>query len=903
MDTRIPASQSSPPPPHRPTDPHPARPLRRARSWLPDSITDNHFLIILSVLVGLGGGLGAVAFRWLINQFQQLFMVEGRQLLGHPYLLPLIPAAGMLIVAFIVLRWAREARGHGVPEVMAAVATKDGRIRPRVAIVKSLASAICIGSGGSVGREGPIVQIGSALGSSLGQLCGIDGRHLRILVGCGAAAGISGTFNAPIAGALFALEVILGDFTITAFSPIVISSVLATALTRFMLGNEPAFLVPSYQMVSPYELLYYLALGALGAVAAVGFTRFLYRMEDLFDAMKIPEHLKAVGGGLAVGITGLFLPQVFGVGYETITDALHNNIGLTLFGVLLVAKFLATSVTLAAGGSGGIFAPSLFMGAMLGGAFGMAVNALTPGLTAAPGAYALVGMGVFVAGTTHAPLTAILILFELTDDYRIILPLMLATTVAALVARWVFCESIYTLKLSRRGLSISNGIDVSVLETLRVRDIINSDYMAVHADASLGRLVQLLRSSEQTDFPVVDEDRKLCGTVLFQDLRAVMGDRDLYDVLLVTDFMQPTAPCIELDRSLLVAYRLFSRSDIHDLPVVASASDRRLLGTVTRCAVTERYDQVVHRRMEVSADKSAAPIPLAPAPVLADPAAPPAAGGRSKLGAWWRRRMAGPELVHAATGGQLYAVTEMLSEGNDPDQRDTDGNTPLTAAALQGDVRIVNRLKAAGADLEAANKWGWTALMAAALRGHAHVARVLLAAGAEPNMRDHTGATPLHRATSKGFMDVVAVLLEGGARPDLADRRGTVPLLMAVNGDYETILRLLIRAGAGVQRADQAGVTPLMRAAQRGHVTMVDALLDAGADSNIEDAQGNTPLHAAADQGCVEIVELLLDADANPQARDDHGRSPLLRAERKGHADVVQLLAATGRVNAVIGVG
>ena len=574
-----------------------SRAARQARAWLVRNISETHFLIILAVIIGLGGGLGAVGFRWLIGAFRELFLVKGAALLGHRYLLPLIPAAGGLLVGILVLRWAREARGHGVPEVMAAVATEDGRIRPRVAIIKSLASALCIGSGGSVGREGPIVQIGSALGSTIGQLFGLNDQRLKILVGCGAAAGIAATFNAPIAGVIFALEVILGDFTITAFSPIIISSVLATALARSVLGNEPAFIVPMYQTFSPYELGYYAILAVLGGAAAVGFTRILYWMEDRFDDWTISEYAKPVIGGLLVGGIGIYFPQVFGVGYEAITDVVHNRTGLGLILILFVAKFLATSFTLGSGGSGGIFAPSLFLGATLGGIFGNAVHALTPGVATEPGAYALVGMAVFVAGTTHAPLTAMLILFELTDDYKIILPLMLATTISTLIAKWLYAESIYTLKLSRRGLHISQGIDLSVLQSIHVRDILSPDFPSVSMNTSLGDVVHLLEEDGYTDFPVVDNGGDLRGVVSFHDIRPVMMRGELHPLLLAVDMMREDAPAVTSDASLLEALNLFSQSDIHNLPVVEDTPQKRLVGMITRSALMERYDQEIRKQM------------------------------------------------------------------------------------------------------------------------------------------------------------------------------------------------------------------------------------------------------------------------------------------------------------------
>ncbi|MFQ6042508.1 MAG: chloride channel protein, partial [Candidatus Poribacteria bacterium] len=307
--------------------------LRATKLLLSLRLGEDTFLYILAALIGVGGGFGAVLFRWLIGVKHFLFLRRGQILLSthsnFPWLLPILPALGGLCVGMLTYFLAREAKGHGVPEVMDAIIQKGGVIRPIVVIVKTLASAICIGSGGSVGREGPIVQIGSAFGSSIGQFFRISTQKIRILVACGAAAGISATFNAPIAGLLFALEIILGEFAIRIFTPIVVSSVLAAVTARMILGNELAFSVPAYQLVHPIELGHYIVLGLVLGVLAVIFTKTLYKVEDLFDEMPIPEYLKPVIGGLIIGAMGIFAPHslnndpaFFGVGYEAITDAL-----------------------------------------------------------------------------------------------------------------------------------------------------------------------------------------------------------------------------------------------------------------------------------------------------------------------------------------------------------------------------------------------------------------------------------------------------------------------------------------------------------------------------------------------------------------------------------------------------
>ena len=442
-------------------------------------VTNEHAIMaILAAIVGLAGGFGAIGFRYLIGFFQTVSYGSAGNLLELALSTPwyfrvCIPALGGLVVGPVVYFLAREAKGHGVPEVMEAVTLRSGIIRKRVVFIKCIVSAVCIGTGGSVGREGPIVQIGSAIGSSIGQVLRISADRIRTLVGCGAAAGIAATFNAPIAGSMFALEIILGDFGLATFSPIVISSVAATVVSRHFLGDFPAFIVPAYELISAWELPLYVILGLFCALVAVAFTTALYGAEDIFDKLRMPEYLKAVLGGLILGIMGLLFPHILGVGYPAIDLSLMQKLSLWVLFLLVVFKILSTSVTIGSGGSGGIFAPSLFLGAMAGGFFGTAVHHIFPEVTASPGAYSIVGMGAVVSGTTHGPLSAILILFEMTGDYKIILPLMIACIVGCLASGQILKDSIYTLKLARRGVNIRAGKEVSVLRSISVKDVMN----------------------------------------------------------------------------------------------------------------------------------------------------------------------------------------------------------------------------------------------------------------------------------------------------------------------------------------------------------------------------------------------------------------------------------------------
>lgn len=345
-------------------------------------IPESGIIILTALIVGIGAGLGAVVFRRLIGWIYRLSFVSIAGFLEpiSPFQYILIPAVGGLIVGLLIYNFAHEAKGHGVPEVMEAVALRGGRIRPRVALVKALASSVCIGTGGSVGREGPIAQIGSALGSTVGQLLNLSDERVRNLVACGAAGGIAATFNAPIAGSLFALEVILGQFHATYFGAVVVSAVTADVIAQYFEGNLRAFVVPAYTLVSPWELVFYAILGVIAAVGAVFFSRSLYASEDLFEKLHLPEYIKPALGGALLGVIGILtfkaggVPRIFGVGYESITESLSNNFTIQITFSLLLLKMLATLLTLGSGGSGGVFAPSLFMGAMLGATFGQIVN-------------------------------------------------------------------------------------------------------------------------------------------------------------------------------------------------------------------------------------------------------------------------------------------------------------------------------------------------------------------------------------------------------------------------------------------------------------------------------------------------------------------------------------------------
>jgi len=566
------------------------------------------FLLVLAALIGVAGGYGAILFRYLIILVNHLAFPGG---IGPDqlsqidwYWLVLPPAAGGLVVGPLIYFLSREAKGHGVPEVMDACANHGGRIRPRVAAVKILASAVSIGTGGSVGREGPIVQIGSAVGSSAGQLFGFSGERLKVLVATGAAAGIAATFNAPIAGVLFAIEIILGRGTVRTFSPLVVGSVIATVVARQHLGNFPAFQVAPHDLVSIWELPLYVLLGGAAAVVGVIFIKGLYSLEDLWEWFPIPDWLKAVFGGAVIGGVAIFLPQIMGVGYEHIERVLNWNknvlpLDMGFLGFLLllvVAKIFTTGTTIGSGGSGGIFAPSLFIGACLGGAFGLLANALLPAdMVASPSAYALVAMGAVVAATTHAPLTAILIVFELTDRHTIILPLMLSCILSHFIATRLSRESIYTLKLVRRGSRFAAGTEVEIMTGTQVSTLIHPVGKTLSPSTPLSEIVELVLSGKHLQQYVTDNSGRLLGIITMENVASIIRDEvSLSQLLVAQDMMRPPVSTVTPDETLDHCMLLFSRHHLEELPVVDAGG--HLVGWICQADAIALYNREVLRR-------------------------------------------------------------------------------------------------------------------------------------------------------------------------------------------------------------------------------------------------------------------------------------------------------------------
>jgi len=450
-----------------------------------------------------------------------------------------------------------------------------------------LASALCIGAGGSVGREGPIVQIGSALGSITGQVMRLSDEQLRLLVACGAAGGISATFNAPIAGVFFALELILRDFQTRSFGLVVLSSVTADAIGRAAFGPHPFLSLPSFNFTSPAELLLYAVLGVLAAVVGLLFVKVLYAGEDVSDRLwdGRPDWLRPAVGGLALGLLLLVVPEMYGVGYPVLQNAVAGHyVVLALLG-LLVAKILATSLTMWIGGSGGVFAPSLFMGAMLGSAYGALAHQLVPGLASSAGAYGLVGMGAVFAAAARAPITAVIIIFELTGDYRIILPLMFAIVVATALGNAVTRDTIYTLKLRRRGVDIDKATPPSLMAQIPVAEAMSTPLHALAPEEPLARLLARFSTEQSDTLPVVDPLGRLLGVVDASEVEQAIegGDRGLTAAAVMR-----TPPEVRGHDTLEEVVPLLVGRDEDGLPVLAAESDE-VIGWLTHRGLLGAY--------------------------------------------------------------------------------------------------------------------------------------------------------------------------------------------------------------------------------------------------------------------------------------------------------------------------
>ena len=565
-------------------------------------VNEHIILSTIAVLIGVVVGYGAILFRLLIEMFQTIFTGSGQEgLVEILHSLPwwhilLMPVVGGMIVGPLVHFVFPGSRGHGVPEVITSVALHGGKMQLRDGLGKMLACSLSIGCGGSVGREGPVVHLGATLASTFGRSLQMSTRHMRTMVGCGAAAGIAASFNAPIAGVMFALEVILADYGLATFSPIVLSAVVATVIARMHLGDFPAFIVPHYTLVSAWEIPAYVGLGLVCGLTGILFMTTLFKTEDWIAKIPIPRYIKPMLGGLLLGCIALVFPQVMGVGYDTMNHALLEEMGGVMMLTLVLAKIIATSITLGSGFSGGVFTPSLFLGAMVGGGFGTYAHALVPSLSAGSGAYALVGMGAMAASVLGAPIASILILFELTGDYRIMLALMVASIVATLLINQVYRDSIYTRVLRRQNINLWAGRESGLLSHISVSSIMRRNNERVLDTMTIRQFREKLSKSKDENYLIVDAAGKLKGILSFQDIRRVAFEEGLEDLVLVRDIMTKELITVTPDENLYVAFRRMGSNNVEQLPVVSAQNSEKVVGVVTDHDVVRAYNRALMER-------------------------------------------------------------------------------------------------------------------------------------------------------------------------------------------------------------------------------------------------------------------------------------------------------------------
>ncbi len=569
-------------------------------SWRPSTARENLIaLLLIAIFIGMVTGAIAVGFRHLLQLATRLFWggIDDPILAAASlpwYAVLFIPAAGGILISPIITRWAPETRGAGVPEVIEAVVAQDGAIKHRTSFCKLVTTTLSIGSGASVGREGPVVHIGSAVGSSIAQLLRLSPEWRRVFLACGAAAGIAATFNAPMAGMLFAAEIILVDFQVSYLSHIAISSVTATVVSHYFLGSLPTFDVPPFTLVSYGEIALYGLLGIVAGLVAILFIRSVDWVEEFWLRLRVPAYLRPALAGIAVGAIALGWPEVLGVGYHSINLVLTAEIALQAMVAVLACKLLATAISAGSGFSGGIFAPALVMGSLVGGMFGWIAHLLFPAATAGFSEYGLVGMGAVVAGTTLAPITAIFTIFELTYNFEIILPLMTCCITSLVTVQKGLGYSIYEMRLLKKGIRLLRGRDINLLRSMRVGDYMATEFEVVREGTGLGEMIARASDCPYPHFPVLNGRDELVGFLSLRDLKSFLAEMgDLIELVVASDIMTREVICLGPEDNFETAFEVFEGKQISTLPVVDPLRPQHVVGLLKKSDLLLAYNQKV----------------------------------------------------------------------------------------------------------------------------------------------------------------------------------------------------------------------------------------------------------------------------------------------------------------------
>jgi chloride channel protein, CIC family len=566
-------------------------PIRKTSWWETPSLRWMKFLavreeqvfLVLTLLIGALVGLAVVAFIVVTERFGARLYPPG----GAAWRRLLVPALGSLAMGYLLYRFFPDARGSGVPQTKAALYARDGKITLATVLGKFFCTSATLASGIPLGREGPAVQVGAGIASVLGRKLGLRPERVKSLIPVGAAAAIAAAFNTPLAAVLFALEEVVGDLHAPVLGSVVIASATSWGVLRLLLGNDPLFQVPQYQLVNPWELLIYGFLGVAGGVVSAGFTQLLLRLRAWFQ--KQPRKtvwFQPLAGGLLVGVMGLFLPQVMGVGYKYVGDALNDNLAIKVMVTLLVLKLVATAVSYASGNAGGIFGPSLFLGAMLGGTIGGVAHHFLPGYVAMPGAYALVGMGTAFAGVVRAPMTSVVMIFEITRDYAVIVPLMISNLVSYFIASRLQKEPIYEVLAEQDGIHLpAAGRQGTKLR--QVVQVLRPAKDVLQADETLEQVFGRVSESEQKSW-IVRGNHGVIGLVNRKQLESEWSGpgagKKVGELVIGTEY-----PHLHADHSLDDALDRMGASGVDVLPVVSRADIHQLLGIVQLQDVLEAY--------------------------------------------------------------------------------------------------------------------------------------------------------------------------------------------------------------------------------------------------------------------------------------------------------------------------
>lgn len=575
----------------------------RLRTFLPG---ENTRMMIIATVIGLMAGACNIVFRTVVHWVHAVFFEGGKDLLGielggwHMLLLPLIPISGMILLIPLSLKFPGEVNGYGFTKFLRKVNLEGGYIKARTIVLKIVATALTIGTGNSAGVEGPIAAIGGAAGSQVGQFFRVSGSRMKVYIAAGAAGGIAGMFNAPIAGIFFASEIVLlGTFEMSSFAALVIASALSTVVTRAYYGETPAFPIPHYNMVNPFvEIPLYALLALLVGLIAVFHIKIFYWVRDKYESLPIHPQLKPITGAFIVGCMAIFYPQIMGDGYEFLEHVLNGEGAILLLLALIFLKIFATAITLGSGGAGGVFAPALFIGAMIGGCFGHVAHGLLPNVTATPGAYATVGIGAFLAASTHAPMTAIFLLFEMTGNYKIIIPIMLTSIIGTVVASKFKHDSIDTVDFTREGIDIHEGREAAIMKSIRVGQAITEDVDFISERANINHLLEIFRIAKDSFyFPVVDDSGRMTGIISMQDVKNILHRAEEERVCyLVGGICSRDVIMLTPDDTLYKAMQLFDVKGIEEIPVVEDLENKWVVGMLKRRDVIATYNHEVLKK-------------------------------------------------------------------------------------------------------------------------------------------------------------------------------------------------------------------------------------------------------------------------------------------------------------------